>query len=55
MATTSGDRQYVAREIGIRWPAYLQSIVNHKNEIKKLWLLDLDELLKEHFLAFAIC
>ncbi|MFA5384264.1 MAG: hypothetical protein WC364_06300 [Eubacteriales bacterium] len=37
-------RQYVSEELKRRWPVYLQSIVNHKDGIKKLWLLNLDEL-----------
>ncbi|HAU32271.1 MAG TPA: hypothetical protein DCW46_08490 [Desulfotomaculum sp.] len=37
-------RQYVSHELKMRWPVYLQSIVNHQDGIKKLWLLDLDEL-----------
>ncbi|HAG10439.1 MAG TPA: hypothetical protein DCK76_03420 [Desulfotomaculum sp.] len=40
----SGYRQYASRELKVRWPVYLQIIVQHKDGIKKLWLLDLDEL-----------
>jgi hypothetical protein len=37
-------RQYISEELKRRRPVYLQSIVQHKDGIKKLWLLDLDEL-----------
>ncbi|MCL6448045.1 MAG: hypothetical protein K6U04_07845 [Armatimonadetes bacterium] len=47
-------RQYVSRELGIRWPIYLQSIVHHKDGIKKLWLLDLDELRGELGPCYAL-
>jgi hypothetical protein len=47
-------RQYVSQELKLRWPVYLQSIVQHKGGIKKLWLLDLDELRGELGPCYAL-
>ena len=47
-------RQYTSRELSSRWPVYLQNIVQHKGGIKKLWLLDLDELRGEFGPCYAL-
>ena len=47
-------RQYISRELSSRWPVYLQNIVQHKGGIKKLWLLDLDELRGELSQCYAL-
>lgn len=49
----SDYRQYITRELGMRWPVYLQSILGYKDGIKKLWLLNLDELRGELGLCYA--
>lgn len=46
-------RQYVAQELQRRWPVYQQSILQYQNGIKKLWLLNLDDLRGELALYYA--
>ena|GEM_PF-3199180 len=47
-------RQYIAHKLKMRWPVYLQSIVSYKDGIKKVWLLNLDELQGEINPCYAL-